>query len=452
MSHVDTDVVVVGAGFSGIAAARALADDFSVVVLEARDRVGGRTYTVEHAEPAVWLDLGGQWIGPQQHVMADLVRELGIETFPTHTAGDNLLLVGDRVRRYRGTIPRLNPLDLAAVGWAQWRLERMSKKVPLEAPWRAPRAAEWDKVTLASFLDKHAPRALGRKLIEVAIETIFTADARELSLLHALFYIRSGVDLDVLMGTRGAAQATRIKGGMQPVCERFARGLDVRLGEAVTSVARAADGVTVKTGGLELRARHALMTLPPVPARRVTHTPELPSARVALQERMPMGAAIKCTAVYARPFWRDDGLSGHAVSSDGPIHVVFDNTPPEGSPGVLMGFADADPARELAGLTKDERRDAAIACFVRAFGPRARDALLYDDHVWQHDEWTGGCYGAFMPPGLWTSHGRALREPAGRVHFAGTELATVWNGYIDGAVSSGRRAAAEIRAALTGEA
>lgn len=448
MSTFDCDVVVVGAGFAGVAAARALSPAHTTIVLEARERVGGRTYTVRHEDPSVWIDLGGQWIGPQQHVMTELVRELGVETFPTHTDGENLLLVGDRVRRYTGTIPRLNPLDLASVGWAQWRLERMSKEVPLEAPWRAPRAAEWDRTTLAEFLEKNAPRKLGRKLVEVAIETIFTANARELSLLHALFYIRSGVDLDVLMGTRGAAQATRIKGGMQPVCERFAEGLDVRLGQPVRSVARDEAGVTVKTDGLELRARYAILTLPPVPAQRIAHTPELPASRVALQREMPMGAAIKCTAVFERPFWRDEGLSGHAVSSEGPLHVIFDNSPPEGTPGVLMGFADADPARELAALSKDERRAAAVRCYERAFGPKARDVLLYDDHVWEHDAYTGGCYGAFMPPGLWTKHGHELRAPAGRVYFAGTELATVWNGYIDGAVSSGRRAAGEVRARL----
>ena len=157
-----------------------------------------------------------------------------------------------------------------------------------------------------------------------------------------------------------------------------------------------------------------------------------------------MGAVIKHTAVYDKPFWRDEGLSGMVVSDTGPIHVVFDNSLPDGEHGILIGFSEAEEARKLASLREDERRDAAVACFTRYFGDRAQKPVAYVDHVWEHDPWSGGCYGAFMPPGVWTKLGTSIREPQGRIHWAGTETATVWSGYIDGAISSGKRAAAEI--------
>lgn len=438
------DVVVVGAGFAGLSAARELTRaGLSVVVLEARDRVGGRVYT-KTLEGGPWVDLGGQWAGPTQDHLLALIAEHQLETFGTHTKGDNLLHVNGAARRYRGTIPRLDPLSLLNVGYAQWRLERMSKQVPLDAPWRAPRAAEWDRVTFADWLRANIKTKTARALLDAGLESVFAASAHEMSLLHALFYIHSGKDLDMLLGTDGGAQATRVDGGMQQVAEKLAAGLDVRLSSPVRRIEHHED-VTVHFDGGAVRAARVIVAVPPKLAAALDFQPAL-GRRAELVRRMPMGAVIKCTAIYERPFWRDEGLSGMSVSDRGPIHVVFDNSPPRAEVGVLMGFCEADHARKLGKLSEAERRDAALECFVRTHGARARKALRYADHVWENDEWSGGCYGAFMPPGVWTTLGPALREPIGLVHFAGTETATEWSGYIDGAISSGKRAAAEIRA------
>jgi monoamine oxidase len=379
-----------------------------------------------------------------------LVEELGVETFPTHTAGDNLLVVKGKKSRYRGTIPRLDPLSLLNVGFAQWRLDSMAKKVPLGAPWRAPKAAEWDGRTLASFLDANVKTRTARTLLEAALETVYAASAKEISLLHALFYIHSGTNLDVLWGTEGGAQATRIKGGMQRLAERLAEGLDVRLSSPVRRIEHDGRGVTVHADGASVGARRVIVSVPPKLVSGIAFEPLLRGRRAELVKKTPMGAVIKCTAVYDEPFWRDDGLSGQCVSDEGPLHVTFDNSPPEGTPGVLMGFCEADNARALGKLPEAGRRDAAVACFARYFGERARAPRAYVDHVWELDPWSGGCYGAFMPPGVWTSLGPAIREAEGRVHFAGTETATVWNGYIDGAIESGERAAEEIAEAERG--
>lgn len=440
------DVVVIGAGFAGLTAARAVtAAGRTAIVLEARDRVGGRVLT-RRLDDGPWVDLGGQWAGPGQDHLNALLAEQRAPTFSTWTQGDNLVIVDGRSRRYRGTIPRLGLRSLLDVGLAQWRLDRMARKVPLDAPWLAPEAAAWDAMTLGDWLDAHLKTDVARTLLTAGLETVFAARPDELSLLHALFYIHSGKDLDTLFGTTDGAQATRVDGGMQPVAERLAVGLDVRLRCPVRSIAWDRE-VVVRHDGGEVTAAHAIIAIPPHLVGAIAFTPALPEGRAALAERLPMGAVVKCTAIYPRPFWRERGLSGMWLSDRGPLHVGFDNSPPDGRWGVLMGFAEADEARRLGRMTEDERRAEALACLARVHGDEARAAVTYVDHVWEHDPWSGGCYGAFAPPRVWTTLGPALRAPVGRLHWAGTETATRWAGYIDGAIDSGRRAAAEVLAA-----
>jgi monoamine oxidase len=441
------DVVVIGAGFAGLTAARALAAaGRTAIVLEARDRVGGRVLTRQLAD-GPWVDLGGQWAGPTQDHLLALLAEQGAPTFATWTQGANLVIVDGKVRRYRGTIPKLGLRSLLDVGLAQWRLERMARQVPLDAPWLAPRAAAWDATTLGAWLDEHLATPLARTLLTAGLETVFAASPHELSLLHALFYIHSGKDLDTLFGTTDGAQATRVDGGMMPVAERLAVGLDVRLESPVRRIEHG-DTIVVRHERGEVAAERAIVAIPPHLIGAIEFAPGLPPARAALATRMPMGAVVKCTAIYRRPFWRDRGLSGMWLSDRGPLHVGFDNSPPDGRWGVLMGFAEAHEARRLGRLTEAERRAEALACLAAIHGDEALAAVTYVDHVWEHDPWSGGCYGAFAPPGVWTTLGPALRAPVGRLHWAGTETATRWAGYIDGAIESGRRAAAEVVGAV----
>jgi monoamine oxidase len=445
------DVAIVGAGFAGLSAARTLARaGLRAVVLEARDRVGGRVYTrpLAGAWAGGWVDVGGQWAGPGQRHLLALLAEQGARTFPTWTRGDNLVQHGGRSKRYRGTIPRLGLRSLIEVGLAQWRLDRMARQVPLAAPWSAARAAAWDATTLGAWLDAKLRTPVARTLFGAGLETVFAAPLDEISLLHALFYIHGGKDLDTLFGTADGAQATRVDGGMQGVAEALARGLDVRLGCPVRRVEHGGAGVIVEHAGGRVDAARAIVAVPPHLAAAIAFAPPLAGARAALCAGMPMGAVIKCTAIYPRPFWRERGLSGMVLSDQGPLHVIFDNSPPGAEVGVLMGFAEATAARRLGALDVAGRRAAAIACFVRALGDDAAGATDYVDHVWADDPWSGGCYGAFAPPGLWTSAGSAIREPVGAVHWAGTETAIRWSGYIDGAIESGLRAADEVQRAL----
>ncbi|HEV7461943.1 MAG TPA: flavin monoamine oxidase family protein [Solirubrobacteraceae bacterium] len=447
----EADVAIVGAGLAGLTAARRLVGaGLDPLVLEARDRVGGRTLNHEIGDGKV-VEVGGQWVGPTQRRMLALSAELGVETFPTHDEGDNLIeWRGDR-KRYRGAIPRINPAILADVGQAQVRLDRMARRVPLEAPWEADRAADWDAQTFATWLRRNVATAGARTLFEIAVEAVWAQEPSDLSLLHVLFYTHSGGGFDSLIGTSGGAQQDRFVGGSQLVSLRVAEALGedrLALEAPVRRIGHGADGVTVTADGLEVRARRAIVALPPTLAGRIAYDPPLPAYRDQLTQRMAQGTVIKCMAVYADPFWRGEGLTGQGTSDVGPVRVTFDNSPPDGTPGVLLGFLEGRQARALGRRGPEERRDAVVGCFTRMFGPRAASPDAYVERVWADEEWTRGCYGCAMPTGAWTEFGPALRAPIGPLHWAGAETATVWSGYMDGAVSSGERAAADIVAAL----
>ena len=435
--------MVVGAGLAGLAAARDLAAaGRSTVVLEARDRVGGRTLNADLGNGAV-VEVGGQWVGPQQTALLALAAELGVPTFPTHDDGEHLLEWRGRVRRYTGTVPRLNPVVLADVAQAQRRTERMARTVPLDAPWEAPRAREWDATTLETWLRRHVRTAAARELIRIGVEAVWAADPGELSLLHALFYLRSGEGWSALLDTGGGAQQDRFVGGSQLLSTTMAEQLEVLLEAPVRRIAQTPDGVTVTSAVGTVRAQHVVVAVPPALAGRIEHDPPLPGRRDQLTQRAPMGAVVKCHAVYDEPFWRADGLSGTATSDAGPARVVFDNSPPEGQPGVLLAFLEGRVARTLPA---EQRREAVLAVLVRLFGPQAARPQRWLEQDWAAEPWSRGGYGGAFPPGTWTQLGPALRAPVGRVHWAGTETALRWNGYMDGAVRSGHAAAREVLA------
>jgi monoamine oxidase len=450
----DTDVAVVGAGLAGLTAARRLvAGGASVTVVEARERVGGRTLNEPLGDGQV-VEVGGQWIGPTQDRLAALAAEVGVGTYPSHHAGEHLVEFEGARRRYRGDIPRIGPHVLADVGQAQLKLERLAKRVPLEAPWDAPRAEWLDSQTFWSWMRRNVYTRGGRALLEIAVEAVWAAQPRDLSLLHVLFYMRSGGGFDSLLSTEGGAQQDRFVGGSQSIALRVAEELGdrVRLGSPVRRIEHGPDGVSVHADGVSVRAARAIVAIPPALAGRIAYAPALPGLRDQLTQRMPQGSVIKCMAVYDEPFWRAEGLSGQGLSDEGPAKIVFDNTPQSGSPGVLLGFLEGDRAREWGARPASERRDAVVAGFARLFGPRAGRPERFIERVWADEEWTRGCYGCYMPPGGWTRFGSALRKPVGPIHWAGAETATVWSGYMDGAVRTGEDAARSVLRAINGDA
>ncbi len=447
MQEADADVVVVGAGLAGLAAARALtAAGSSVVVLEARDRVGGRVENRDIGDGKV-VEVGGQWIGPTQDRLAALARELGVDTFPTHAAGENLIEYEGAVRRFRGTIPRINPAVLVDVQQAQMRLNRLARRVPLDAPWETPNARRLDGQTAATWMRRNLVTRSGRMLLGLAVEAVWAAQPEDMSLLHVLFYIHSAGSLDLLFDTEGGAQQDRFVGGSQRVPLRMAEALGeerVVRSAPVRRIEHGPSGVTVHADAAVARGRRAILAIAPTLAGRIAYDPPLPGYRDQLTQRMPLGTVAKCMAVYGEPFWRSEGLSGEGMSDRGPVRLMFDNSPPDGSPGVLLGFLEGRNAREFGRLRPEERRTAVIDCFARLFGPRAATPDEYIERLWAEEEWTRGCYGCHMPTGAWTSYGPALRAPIGPLHWAGAEYAQVWNGYMEGAVRSGEATAAQV--------
>ena len=268
----------------------------------------------------------------------------------------------------------------------------------------------------------------------------------ELSLLHFLFYIHSGGGFDSLISTDGGAQQHRIVGGSQLIAVRMAGRLGDRvvLDAPVRRIVADGESVAVIGDDVEVRAAHVIVAIPPTLAGRIDYDPPLPGWRDQFTQRMPQGSVVKCMAVYDEPFWRRDGLSGQVTSTDGPVKVVFDNTPSSGGAGVLLGFLEGEQARTLSRATDDERRAAVLACFARFFGPRAGRPVEYVDRSWAEERYSRGCYAGYLPPGVMTSLGFALRRPCGRIHWAGTETAETWCGYIDGAITSGERAARDV--------
>ncbi|MEJ7876619.1 MAG: FAD-dependent oxidoreductase, partial [Solirubrobacterales bacterium] len=445
------DAAVVGAGIAGLVAARRLADGGAdVVVLEARDRVGGRTVS-EPISDSEQTEMGGQWVGPTQDRVLSLIAELGLETFPTRTEGQNVIEIDGRLRRYRGTIPKLSPVVLADLALARFKLGRQMRKVDPGAPWECNEARDLDALTVGEWIAANTRTHLARELIARSAKTVWGAAPGELSLLWALGYMAAGGGFEKLLDVEGGAQQDRIVGGSALISERLASDLGgrVRTGWVVTHVRAGSGAVEIRSDGEGVvRARRAVIAVPPPLLSTVAFEPGLPDAHAAIAKAFRGGNLIKVTAVYSEPFWREDGLSGEGVSLDGPVTITFDNTPPGETPGVLVGFVGGSDAPGYSALPEAGRRDVALGAFARLFGPQALGAEEFLERDWLAAEWSRGGPVSNLGPGALTRHGRALREPAGPIHFAATEYAARWCGYMDGAVRSGEAAAAAILAEL----
>ena len=443
----DVDVAIVGAGMAGLSAALELRQaGRSFAVLEARDRAGGRLESRRLADD-VWIDVGGQWVGPTQDRLYALARAHEAAIFPTWTAGENVVELGGRLTRYKGTIPRLRPHVMADVGQAMARLDRMARSVPVEAPWTAPKAKQWDSQTVWSWMRHNMATPTGREMMEIAVKAVWAAMPADVSLLHFLFYIASAGKFDLLLDTDGGAQQDRFVEGAGTLAGRVAESLgdQVVLSAPVRRIEwNAGGGVRVSADGIDVRAERVIVAVPATLAGRIVYDPPLPGYRDQLTQRVPMGAVIKCFAIYDEPFWRGDGLSGSTVSGTGPLTLTVDNSPQAGSPGILVGFLEGDHARSFGRVPADERRAAVLANMAQLLGPRAARPEEFIEKCWAEEEWSRGCYEGYTPPGVLTAFGPALREPIGPIHWAGTETATKWNGYIDGALQSGERAAREV--------
>lgn len=443
------EVVVIGAGLAGLTAARDLqAAGRSVVVLEARDRVGGRLLNHTFGDGTI-VELGGQWIGPSQHRVRALADELRVALFASYDEGDGILALDGRQVRFADATFGLTGDVLEDVGRVQGEMEELARQVVLEQPWATPDAAALDRMTADAWLVEHCATRDGLRFWRTLVTAIISAEASDTSLLHWLFYVKSGGFVDMLVATAGGAQDSRVQGGSQVLASLLAARLeDVRVGCPVTAIVQDDAGVRVVHGGGEVLGEQVIVAVPPTLSGRIRYTPALPPHRDHLVQNCPAGWVIKIQMRFDEPFWRDEGLTGMVVSLDHEVAIMFDNSPEDLRCGVLLAFLEANAGRRASLLSPEARKVRVLADAASFFGPRAAEPREYVEHDWAADEWSRGCYGGRLTPNAWTQYGPAMRQPVGRIHFAGAETADVWNGYMDGAVRSGERAAAEVAAAL----
>ena len=442
------DVVIVGAGFSGLRAACELQQrGLHVQVVEARERVGGRSCAAMLNGRVV--DVGGQWLGVDHQRLRALADQAGATIRAQYTTGDKLIADAGVVRRYRGLIPPVSPLGLLEFSAALARLRRLQSRVPADSPWQAHDAAALDAVTVQQWQARWIRTAGGRRLFDAALRAVLCTEASKLSMLGFLHYLSSNRSFEYLVSADDGAQAHVIEGGMHALSRHLASQLHhgVSYETPVLAIEQHANQATLRlAGGRRLSARRVIVAMSPLLASRID-MPGISVERHALGQRMPMGSVIKCLVAYRSPFWRASGLSGEFVGSDSLLSPVFDASPADASHGVLVGFIDGARALRWSADAAARRR-AVIESLVHSHGPQAADPIDYVDQDWTAERYSLGCYVGVPTPGTLSSLGTALRAPSGLIHWAGTETAEAWCGYIEGALQAGERVAREVAAAM----
>ena len=441
------DVVVIGAGLAGLTAARELTRaGFDTVVLEGRDRVGGRTLSDTLA--GVPVDRGASFVGPTQDAVLALAAELGCPTHPTFDTGANMIRWRGKLRAYPGTIPKLGLVGLLDIGRIRWQFDRIARTVSITQPWASPDAAKLDSISLGGWLRSIRATSSSRDLMSIMTRVSWGAEPDELSMLHVVRYVKAAGGLDRMLDIPNGAQQDHFPGGSHQLSVKMAEELGhrIRLSSVVSRVEWSGDAVAVSSSGGVVEARRAILAMAPAQRLDIDIAPAPPIQYQQLAQRWPQGALTKSYAAYRTPFWRAKGLSGQAMSDEGPVFLTFDVSPGADGPGILLGFTDP---KGFDALPPDERRRTVLSGFAAIFGDEAFEAIDYLDQRWGAEDFAPGGPTAAVPPGSWTEFGRLLREPVGPLHWAGTETADEWTGFMDGAIRSGQRAAREVAATLT---
>jgi monoamine oxidase len=438
------DVVIVGAGLAGLTAADQLTQQgHEVLVLEGRDRVGGRIHTTEVA--GVSVDAGATWVAPDHTAMHELIERLGATTVPQFHNGKGVISYGGRRRTESATsfAPWVT-LDIARIMAA---LQKIVDTLPVQNTWRHPHAAKYDAISLGEWLTSQHALKDTRKFIGMISMVHFGAPTGDVSLFNALRYIKTLGGLEHMLAVEGGDQQDRIQGTVHNLVVRYAETLGQRVivNAPVQGITTHADGVTVRADGVTVQARAVIVAAAPSHRSAITFDPPLPEQYQGLSRSWRLGALSKAFVAYDRPFWRDRGLSGEGVSDDDTVFLTFDVSPDPAGPGILMVFCDS---RGFDAYDRDERSRHVVTHLTHLYGPEARSFTDYEDFAWGNDTFAPGGPNPAVAPKAWTTFGRFLRKPVGRVHWAGTETADETSGTMNGAILSGRRAATEVEQSL----
>lgn len=449
MATIERDVVIIGAGASGLTAATELRrKGLSVAVLEARDRVGGRLWT-DIIEGAM-LEIGGQWVSPDQDALKSTLAELGLATYPRHRSGDNVYInAAGAVSRFHGEIFPVSATTEHELVSLIDKLDALVSEIDPDRPWAHPRAAELDEISFSRWLETQTDDREAQDNISMFVAgAMLTKPAHAFSALQALLMAASAgsfsnlVDADYILDER-------VVGGLQQVPLLLAERLggDVHLGRPVRTLRWNDTGVVAVTDELEVHARWAILAVPPVLISRISFEPPLPRRQQQLHQHLSMGFVIKVHAVYETPFWRADGLSGTAFSPYELVHEAYDNTNFDAERGTLVGFVADEEADAVFALPAEERRLRILTSLARYYGPQALDPVVYYESDWGSEEWTRGAYAASFDMGGLARYGAELRSPVGPISFSCSDIAGKGYQHVDGAIRVGRETAAAIIAA-----
>ena len=446
MTEITRDVVIIGAGAAGLTAANELKKaGLSVAVLEARDRVGGRLWT-DTIEGAM-LEIGGQWISPDQTALQETVAELGLDTFSRYREGDSVYVGPDGVaHRFTGEMFPVAPETEAVIAEITEGLDEMVAGIDPDRPWAHEKAAEWDSVSWDAWLRSQTDDDEAvRNLAFATGSAMLTKPTHAISLLESLLMAASAgsysnlVDADFILDKR-------VVGGLQQVPLLLAERLgdDVFLGQPVRTLEWGDDGVTAIADGMTVRARHAIVALAPVLYNRISFVPALPRLQHQMHQHLSMGFVIKVHAVYETPFWREKGLSGTAFSPYELSHEAYDNTNHGDERGTLVGFVSDLHADGVFELSAEERKERILTSLSHYYGPEAMNPVVYFESDWGSEEWTRGAYAASFDLGGLSRYGKYLRENVGPLHFACSDLAGAGYQHVDGAIRMGRLVASQV--------
>jgi putrescine oxidase len=447
MSEDACDVVIIGAGPTGLSAARRLRRaGRSVIVLEARDRVGGRTWT-DHIDGQMY-ELGGQWISPDQTALLDLVAELGKETYPRYRDGDSVYIAPDGTRTvYSGDLFPVGEKTQAEMERLIGILDDLAARIGPKAPWDAPDAAELDSISFHHWLRQQSDDELACDNIGLFIAGgMLTKPATAFSALQAVLMAASAGSFTHLVDDHFILDR-RVVGGMQSVSVQMADELGtdtVFLNQPVRRIDWSNEGVTVSTDELTVRAAEAIIAVPPNLYSRITYDPPLPRLQQIFHQHQSMGLVIKVHATYSTPFWREQGLSGTGFGAGRLVQEVYDNTNHGEEQGTLVGFISDVRADTMWALDEDSRRQRILQSLAEFLGPQALEPEVFYLSDFGAEEWTRGAYATSYDLGGLHRWGRYQNEPVGPLRFASSDIAAEGYQHVDGAVRIGTATAESI--------
>lgn len=444
------DVVIVGAGFAGLSAAERLVSlGKSVLVVEGRDRVGGRSFSGEVA--GVKVDLGATWVSPKHTAINDLAKRMGCTTTSQFNEGKNLLWMKGCRHTYKGSVPKASLLTILDTARILKAVEKLITKIDVDAPWNTPGADQLDSISFGEWLDKKHALSGTRAMMAVISKVQWGCSPGDVSLLHALRYIRAAGSIDHMLDVEGGQQQDRITETTQEIALRLASHLGDRVivDTPVRRISQDDNGVTVFTDTKVINAKYAIVTTAPAHRANIEFEPMLPNKAVGLTKSWHMGVLRKAFIAYEKPFWRANGLSGEGVTDTGTVFITFDVSPDNNGPGILMAFCDP---RVFDRFSPEIRRNRVIQQLNDLYGPEACNPIDYVDHCWGEESFAPGGPNPAVAPYATVTHGSALIEPHMRIYWAGTETAGEWAGTMNGAVLTGQRTAERVASLISGTA